>query len=230
MSIRPITIHGEPVLHRRAAEVSVVDEEIRTLVEDMYETMDAAHGVGLAAPQVGVGLRLFTYTYPPAGPGLPARGVFINPRLRLIGRVSQEEPDRDEESEGCLSVPGYGFPLKRSHHVEISGLDADGEPVSFEATGWFARILQHEYDHLDGRLYVDRLNSRWSRRWKKALKREGWTVPGHTWTPGVDRDPFGHDDPDEPDEAEDEPRAAQDDGAPESLAPRGADVGPREAD
>ena len=72
----------------------------------------------------------------------------------------------------------------------------DGNPIDFEATGWFARIMQHEYDHLDGYLYVNRLNGKWTRRWKKALRREGWTVPGTTWMPGEDEDPFGHDEVD----------------------------------
>ncbi|GAB3188957.1 peptide deformylase [Nesterenkonia suensis] len=201
MTIRPITIHGEPVLHRRAAEVETIDDEIRQLVEDMYETMDAAHGVGLAAPQIGVGLRLFTYTYAASG-AAPSRGVIINPTLRLIGKVSKTAPDPEDETEGCLSVPGYGFPLKRSDHVEISGLDLGGEPQRFEATGWFARIMQHEYDHLDGYLYVNRLDQKWARRWKRAMKKEGWTQEGNSWTPGVDPDPFGHDDVPEPSDSE----------------------------
>lgn len=196
MAVRPIVIHGEPVLHRRAAEVTAIDDEIRELVADMYETMDAARGVGLAAPQIGVGLRIFTYTYSDSGDVAP-RGVIINPRLRLIGKVSQEDPDPEKEVEGCLSAPGYGYPLKRSDHVEIHGIDVDGKPLHFEATGWFARIMQHEYDHLDGYLYVNRLNKHWTKRWKKALKNEGWTEPGHFWVPGEEPDPFGHDDEEE---------------------------------
>ena len=191
MAIRAITVHGEPVLHRRAAEVTVIDAEIRQLVEDMFDTMDAAHGVGIAAPQVGVGLRIFTYQYADTAE-VPSRGAIINPRLRLLGKVSQEEPDPEEQAEGCLSVPGHNFPLQRSDWVEVSGLTAEGEPVTFEARGWFARIMQHEYDHLDGYLYVNRLNQKWTRRWKKVLRKEGWTVPGTTWLPGVDEDPFGH--------------------------------------
>lgn len=195
MSIRPITIHGEPVLHRRATEVRTIDDEVRRLVADMYETMDAAHGVGLAAPQIGVCLRIFTYSYPDSGSAAP-RGVLINPTLRIIGKVSRAAPDVDEEAEGCLSVPGHSFPLTRSDHVEVRGTDGDGGPVNFDATGWFARIMQHEHDHLDGILYVNRLDQRWSRRWRKTLKSEGWNVPGHSWMPGEDQDPFGHDEPD----------------------------------
>lgn len=208
MTIRPITIHGEPVLHRRADEVETIDDSIRELVADMFDTQEAAHGVGLAAPQIGVGLRIFTYAYPDSG-DQPSSGVIINPRLRLIGKVSKEAPDRDEEAEGCLSAPGYSYPLKRSEHVEITGLDLQGEVLSFEATGWFARILQHEYDHLDGYLYVNRLDAKWARRWKKAMKREGWNEPGLSWLPGVDPDPFGHDEPEDSEEASESGLSAQ---------------------
>lgn len=193
MGVRPVVIHGEPVLHRRAVEVQVIDDETRRLIADMDDTLDASRGVGLAAPQIGVGVRIFNWKYPDTGDA-PERGVLINPSLRIIGRISQEAPDPDEDVEGCLSAPSYNFPLKRSDHVEISGLDLDGEPLQFEATGWFARILQHEYDHLDGYLYVNRLRDRYARRWKKVVKREGWNVAGNSWLPGVDPDPFGHDD------------------------------------
>ncbi|GAA1804151.1 peptide deformylase [Nesterenkonia flava] len=193
MSIRPIVIHGEPVLHTRAQEVGQIDDEILQLIRDMDETLDASNGVGLAAPQVGVGLRIFNWKYSGETGDAPQRGVIINPVLRLIGRVSQENPDPEEEVEGCLSAPGYGFPLKRSDHVEIQGLNPAGERIAFEATGWFARIMQHEYDHLDGYLYVNRLNAKWAKRWKKALKQEGWTVPGNSWLPGTDPDPFSAD-------------------------------------
>lgn len=193
MAVRPIMIHGEPVLHRRAAEVTEINEEIRQLLTDMEETLEASHGVGLAAPQVGVGLRIFNWKYEGNTGTAPAQGVLINPRIRLIGKVSQDLPDPDTEIEGCLSAPGYSFPLKRSDHIEIQGLDADGNQQHFEATGWFARIMQHEYDHLDGYLYVNRLADRWAKRWKKVVRREGWKEPGNTWLPGVDPDPFGHD-------------------------------------
>ncbi|NDK30676.1 peptide deformylase [Nesterenkonia haasae] len=193
MGVRPIVIHGEPVLHRRAEEVAIIDDEIRSIIKDMDETLEASRGVGLAAPQIGVGLRIFNWKYPETG-AAPQRGVLINPSLRIIGRISQEAPDPEDEVEGCLSAPGYSFPLKRSDHVEIAGLNPDGDEVRFEASGWFARILQHEYDHLDGYLYVNRLSERYAKRWKKVVRREGWKVPGHSWLPGVDPDPFGHDD------------------------------------
>ncbi|GGG70252.1 peptide deformylase [Kocuria dechangensis] len=190
MAVRPVVITGTPVLHRPAAKVTRFDEELRTLVEDMYETMDAAHGVGLAAPQIGVGLRIFTYDFQ-NDDGVAPRGVLVNPVLTL-GRISQDAPDPDEESEGCLSVPGYSWPLKRADWVRLTGFDAAGSPVDFEANGWFARVMQHEYDHLDGKLYVDRLNDKWGRKARKAVKAEGWGRDESSWMPGVDEDPFGH--------------------------------------
>ncbi|WP_271394294.1 peptide deformylase [Neomicrococcus lactis] len=190
MSIRPVTIYGEPVLHTRAQEVTQFDDELRALIADMFETMDAAHGVGLAAPQIGVGLRIFTYEYENED-GVAPRGVVVNPVLTL-SKVSGASPDPDEEEEGCLSVPGLGFPLKRAEYSRVQGFDGNGNPVDFEATGWFARIMQHEFDHLNSTLYVDRLVSPWNRRWAKAKRNLGWGVPNKTWMPGVDPDPFGH--------------------------------------
>ena len=116
-----------------------------------------------------------------------------NPALRRFN------PDPHDESEGCLSVPGESFPLKRGDRASVSGFDAQGNELAFEATGWFARCMQHEYDHLNGFLYVDRLNESWSRKARKAAKRAGWGKPGASWMPGVDPDPFGHDSPDEHD-------------------------------
>jgi peptide deformylase len=184
MSIRPIVITGEPVLHERASEVEVWDETLRTLVEDMFDTMDEAPGVGLAAPQVGVGLRVFTYDYPDDA-GNERRGVIINPVLEL-GPVSTDEPDEDTESEGCLSVPGERFPLKRAETIRITGYDLDQNPVEIEADGWFARIFQHEFDHLNGTLYVNRLIEPYSSMAKAAIEEFGWGVPGCSWLPGRD--------------------------------------------
>jgi peptide deformylase len=191
MAVRRIVITGEPVLHRRALPVESFDDELRRLVDDMLETMDAAHGVGLAAPQIGVGLRVFTWDLP-NDDGVPHRGVIVNPFVSA-SRPSGLEPDPEHEVEGCLSVPGESFPLKRGERASVTGHDVHGAEVSFEATGWFARCMQHEYDHLNGTLYVDRLSERWARKAKKAVRRHGWGAPGHTWTPGVDPDPFGHD-------------------------------------
>lgn len=190
MAVHPVTITGEPVLHRRADAVVDFDDALRELIADMFETMDKANGVGLAAPQIGVGKRIFVYGMA-NDDGAPPRGVLVNPTL-VLSRVSGAEPDPDEESEGCLSVPGESFPLKRAEWVKVTGFDGGGQRVEFEATRWFARCMQHEYDHLDGRLYMDRLNDIYARKAKKAVKANGWGVPGLTWMPGVDPDPFGH--------------------------------------
>ncbi len=193
MTVRAVVITGDPVLHRPAARVGSFDAALTELVQDLFETMDAAHGVGLAAPQIGVALRLFTYEMGNED-GVPPRGVVINPILSL-GRISQERPDPDDDSEGCLSVPGESFPLRRADLVTVSGFDPSGDPLTFDATGWFARVMQHEFDHLNGLLYVDRLDSRQYKRARKAIRANGWGSAGHSWMPGVDRDPFGHDDP-----------------------------------
>ncbi|MHA7284847.1 peptide deformylase [Arthrobacter sp. MDT3-44] len=190
MTVHPITITGEPVLHRRAQPVVSFDDELRALIADMFETMDVANGVGLAAPQIGVGLRIFVYGME-NDDGVAPRGVLVNPTL-VTSKIPGSDPDPEDESEGCLSVPGEAFPLKRAEWTRVSGFDGDGAPVEFEATGWFARCMQHEYDHLDGKLYVDRLNNRQARKAGKAMKSHGWGVPGLSWMPGVDPDPFGH--------------------------------------
>lgn len=184
MAVLPIRIWGDPVLHAPADEVEEITDEIRTLVADMHETMDAAPGVGLAAPQVGVALRVFTYAYED-DEGRPWRGEIINPDL-LIAPPSPGAPDEDEESEGCLSFPGERFPLRRSDRAVVTGIDLTGAPVRIEVTGWRARILQHEFDHLDGIIYVDRISDADMRVARKISKKRGWGRPGVSWLPGVD--------------------------------------------
>jgi peptide deformylase len=184
MAIRPIHITGSPVLHQRAEEVRVFDESLADLVADMFETMDKAPGVGLAAPQIGVGLRVFTYDYPD-DEDQERRGVIINPVLE-VGEIIDEPADEETELEGCLSVPGERFPLKRAESVKIRGLDLEQKPVEIEATGWFARVFQHEFDHLDGKLYVDRLAEPWKEISAEVILERGWGKPGVTWLPGLD--------------------------------------------
>ena len=150
----------------------------------MFETMDAAPGVGLAAPQVGVGLRIFTYSYQDDD-DQPWRGVIINPEL-WMRPLEPGAPDPDEESEGCLSFPGERFALRRSERVLVTGKDLDGTDVRIEVDGWRARILQHEFDHLDGILYVDRLDDGDWKTVQKIARKRGWGRPGAQWTPGVD--------------------------------------------
>ncbi len=184
MPIRPITITGEPVLHHPAEEVTVFDDELRQLVADMFETMDEAPGVGLAATQVGVGKRVFVYDYPDDDDN-ERRGVIINPVLE-IGPIEEGEADWDTELEGCLSVPGERFPIKRADWAKVSGVDLDKNPISIEATGWFARIFQHEFDHLEGKLYVNKLAEPHFTAAKSVIAERGWGVPNKTWLPGVD--------------------------------------------
>ncbi|WGW12998.1 peptide deformylase [Saxibacter everestensis] len=190
MTIHPIVVLGEPVLHRRASEVAEFDDDLRRLIDDMYDTLAASNGVGLAAPQIGVALRIFVYDAPDDD-GEQHRGVFVNPTL-VNSKVPGTAPDRDDDTEGCLSVPGEDFPLKRADWVKVSALDGDGHPVELEARGWLARVMQHEFDHLNGTLYVDRLSERWSKKARKLIRSNGWGVPGLSWMPGVDPDPFGH--------------------------------------
>lgn len=184
MSIRPIVIAGEPVLHQKAVEVANFDKDLESLVNDMYETMDKAPGVGLAAPQIGVGLRIFVYSYQD-DEGNPLRGVVVNPKLEL-GPISKEPADEETELEGCLSAPGERFPLKRADWVKVSGKDEKGSPIELEAVGWFARIMQHEYDHLEGTLYLDKLSKEWHRERKAMYAENEWGLPGKSWMPGVD--------------------------------------------
>lgn len=197
MAILPIRIVGDPVLHKATEHVDQPVSELADLIADMYRTMDAAQGVGLAANQVGVPLRLFVYDCPedrPTGPTERRRGCVINPVLET-SEIPETMPD-DEDEEGCLSVPGEQFPTGRADWARVTGVDENGEPVTIEGTGFFARMLQHEVGHLDGFLYTDVLVGRWTRAAKKAIKREGWGVPGLSWLPGEGRDPFGHDDED----------------------------------
>ncbi|TQL47872.1 peptide deformylase [Homoserinimonas aerilata] len=184
MAVLPIVITGDPVLHSPASPVSSFDSVLRELVGDMFETMEAAPGVGLAAPQVGVGLRLFVYDWTDDD-GTLHRGTAINPELWL-SPILTGAPDDEDESEGCLSVPGERFALRRSELAVLRAVDLDQHPFEVRASGWLARIFQHEYDHLDGTLYVDRLDASRRKAAAKAIKREGWGQPGLSWMPGVD--------------------------------------------
>jgi peptide deformylase len=184
VAVLAIRIMGDPVLHAPASPVEAVTDEVRALVADMFETMDAAPGVGLAAPQVGVPLRIFTYNYADDD-GNPWRGVLINPEL-WIRPIEPGAPDRDYEAEGCLSFPGERFALRRSVQVVVSGTDLENAPVRIEVDGWRARIIQHEFDHLDGVLYVDRLDDSDWKTVQKIARKRGWGRPGASWTPGID--------------------------------------------
>lgn len=183
MPIRPIRITGDPVLHSPAQDVGEITDEIRQLVEDMFETMDLAPGVGLAAPQIGVSLNVFVYDYEYEGQRL--RGVAINPKLE-ISDVATDAPDEELELEGCLSVPGERFPIKRADWAKLSALDLDGGNYELEVSGWMARIFQHEFDHLQGTLYVDRLIEPYRSEAAELISDLGWGKPGNSWMPGED--------------------------------------------
>jgi peptide deformylase len=182
--IRPIRIYGDPVLHTRAEEVTDFGPETQELVQDMFETMDAAPGVGLAAPQVGVGLRILVYSYADDDEN-PRRGVVINPTLSHTA-IENFEADDEHDSEGCLSFPGERFPIRRGEKVLIEGVDLDQNPVKIEAEGWFARIFQHEFDHLNGIIYVDKLPLTIRQQAFEVMSQRGWNKPGQSWLPGTD--------------------------------------------
>ena len=159
--VRPIVQVGDPVLATRCAEVTAFDDDLTQLIADMFASMYAADGVGLAANQIGVGLRVFVYDCHDADDRW-YRGVVVNPEL-----VLPEERHLDEDDEGCLSVKGQFTPLARPDFATVRGVDHAGQPVEVSGDGLMARCFQHEYDHLEGMLYIDRLSAR---KRKKVLK------------------------------------------------------------
>ncbi|OBF67411.1 peptide deformylase [Mycobacterium sp. 852002-51971_SCH5477799-a] len=197
MAVVAIRIVGDPVLHTPTQPVPVAADgslpaDLAELIANLYDTMDAAHGVGLAANQIGVGLRVFVYDCADdRGRTERRRGVVVNPVLET-SEIPETMPDPDNDDEGCLSVPGESFPTGRAKWARVTGLDADGKPVSIEGNDLFARMLQHETGHLDGFLYLDRLIGRHARSAKRAVKANNWGVPGLSWMPGEGPDPFGH--------------------------------------
>lgn len=197
VAVVPIRIVGDPVLRTPTTPIPVGEDgslpaDVADLIRDLYETMDAANGVGLAANQIGVSKRVFVYDCPDSrGRAGRRRGVVVNPVLETSD-IPETMPDPDDDDEGCLSVPGEQFPTGRADWAQVTGLDADGTAITVEGTGLFARMLQHETGHLDGFLYLDRLVGRNARAAKRAVKHNGWGVPGLSWTPGRDPDPFGH--------------------------------------
>ena len=181
MTVCPIRIVGDPVLHTPTRFVTEFGAELDALITDMFDTMAAARGVGLAANQIGVDLRLFVYDCMGAQ-DVRYRGVVVNPVLETSERP-ETMPDPENDWEGCLSVPGESFPTGRASWAKVTGVDAEGAPVTVEGTGLLARCLQHETDHLDGILYLNRLVGRHAREAKKMLKAQGWGVPGLAWDP-----------------------------------------------
>ena len=157
----PIRLFGDPVLRTPADPVKDFDAELRRLVKDLTDTMQDAPGVGLAAPQIGVSLRVFTYHVD------DVLGHLINPSLDL----SEETETGDE---GCLSFPGLAYPATRAYGVVAKGFNMYGEPVTLEGTGQLARCVQHETDHLDGVLFIDRLDKAQRKLAMKEIREAEW--------------------------------------------------------
>ena len=161
MSIKDIRIFGDPVLRTSAIEVVDFDKELRQLVTDLTETMLNAPGAGLAAPQIGVGLRVFTYHVD------DEPGHLINPSLDLSSEMQEGE-------EGCLSFPGIFYDTPRALRVVAKGFNQYGEPVTIEGSELLARCVQHETDHLDGILFIDRMDKAQRKLAMKAIRAAEW--------------------------------------------------------
>lgn len=161
MAIRPIRLLGDPVLRTPAEPVTEFDKELRNLVTDLTDTMLDAPGRGLAAPQIGVGLRVFTYHVD------DVVGHLVNPELEL-STEAQVGP------EGCLSIPDLTFDCVRSMHVVATGQDMHGEPVTIRGSELLARAIQHETDHLDGVLFIDRLDKDARKEAMRMIRTAEW--------------------------------------------------------
>jgi peptide deformylase len=161
VAIQLIRLFGDPVLRTPASPVTDFDKELRILVRDLEDTMSDAPGAGLAAPQIGVGLRVFTYYVD------GALGHLINPDLDL----SEEMQDGEE---GCLSFPGIYYDTPRALRVVAKGYDQHGEPVTIEGSELLARAIQHETDHLDGILFIDRMDRDQRKLALKAIREAEW--------------------------------------------------------
>jgi peptide deformylase len=161
VSVKPIRLFGDPVLRTPAEPVRDFDAELRRLVRDLTDTMLDAPGAGLAAPQIGVGLRVFTYHVD------DQLGHLINPSLSLSG-------EQETDDEGCLSFPGMTFPVPRAYSTVATGFNMYGDPVTIKGTQLMARCLQHETDHLDGILFIDRMDPEQRKLAMKAIREAEW--------------------------------------------------------
>ena len=162
MAVRPIRLFGDPLLRTKAVPVTDFDAELRSLVRDLTETMLEAPGAGLAAPQIGVGLRVFTYNVE------GVVGHLVNPSLEL-------SEETQHGLEGCLSIPDLTFECTRALQVVATGFDMYGEPVTLDGSDLLARAIQHETDHLDGILFVDRLDRETKREAMRAIREADWS-------------------------------------------------------
>ena len=162
MPVQPIRLFGDPVLRTPAVPVTDFDKELRRLVTDLTDTMLGAPGAGLAAPQIGVGLRVFTWYVD------GEVGHLVNPDVAPVGDEEQVDP------EGCLSIPGYRWDCRRHLHVVATGWNMHGDPVRVEGSELLARAIQHETDHLDGVLFVDRLDPETRRQAMREIRAADW--------------------------------------------------------
>jgi peptide deformylase len=161
VTVQGIRLFGDPVLRAPADPVTTYDKELRTLVADLTETLIEAAGAGLAAPQIGVGLRVFVYDVD------GVMGHLVNPSLDL----SDDQQDGDE---GCLSFPGMFYPTRRALRAVAKGWNMHGDPVVIEGTDMLARCVQHETDHLDGILFIDRLDEEQRKLAMRAIREAEW--------------------------------------------------------
>lgn len=169
MALRDIVLLGDPILREEASEVEAFDDELQSLVNDMFETMYHAEGIGLAAPQIGLSKRVIVIDL--------RRDDEPDARLALVNpKVVWSSTQKDKAPEGCLSIPGLEEVVQRPEAVEVEGFLPDGRPVTVEADDLFARALQHEIDHLDGVLFIDRVSPLKRRmlvkKWKKLQEEE----------------------------------------------------------
>ena len=164
MSVRPIRLFGDPVLRTPADQVVDFDRQLRLLVKDLTETMLDERGAGLAAPQLGVSLRVFTFDVG------EVVGHLVNPVLEFPDDEEQDGP------EGCLSIPGLYFDTKRRLNVVARGVDLHGEPLQIVGSELMARCIQHETDHLDGVLFVDRLDTEAKKEAMRAIREAEWNA------------------------------------------------------
>lgn len=161
MAVQPIRLFGDPVLRQRAVEVDSFDKELHRLVADLTDTMLAAPGAGLAAPQIGVGLRVFTWQVE------GEVGHLVNPSLEL-------SEETQIGAEGCLSLPELTYDCLRALSVVATGMDMHGEPVRIEGSSMLARAIQHETDHLDGILFIDKLDTDVRKAAMKQIRESDW--------------------------------------------------------
>ena len=168
MAVLKVRKYGDPLLRRRAAPVREITPEIRRIVTDMIETMYDEVGIGLAAPQVGISLRLMVV----GDEKTPEANALVNP-------VIAEQGGEVTSEEGCLSLPGIFAPVTRAEWVKLEAQDLEGKPVSIRASGLAARVYQHEMDHLDGVLFIDRLDPVTRDRIKRRIKKEGFPADSH---------------------------------------------------